>query len=88
MNKRLFLQALVASGGVALVAQRLLRPASSPAPPAITPPQPPVPATPAGPDLPVSDPQEEFELVMLQENELHPGFKHSERVKSQEVVIE
>lgn len=47
-----------------------------------------MPATSAGPELPVSDPQEEFELVMLQENELHPGFKHSERLKSQEVVIE
>jgi D-alanyl-D-alanine carboxypeptidase len=88
MNKRLFLQALVASGGVALVAQRLLRPAPSSAPTVIAPPQSPVPATPAGPDLPVSDPQEEFELVMLQESELHPGFKHSERLKSQEVVIE
>ena len=49
----------------------------------------PAPAVDPAPELVVSNPQEEFELVMLQENELHPGFKHSEREKQQsEVVIE
>ena len=67
MNKRKFLQALmatgVASGGVVLVAQRLLRPDSPPAP--ATGPIP-VAAIDPAPELLASNPQEEFELVMLQ----------------------
>lgn len=90
MNKRKFLQALmatgVASGGVVLVAQRLLRPGSPPAPATGTTP---APVIDPAPELVDSNPQEEFELVMLQENELHPGFKHSEREQQRsEVVIQ
>lgn len=45
--------------------------------------------TDTAPELVASNPQEEFELVMLQESELHPGFKHSEREQpAAEVVIE
>lgn len=100
MNKRKFLQALVATGGVAFVAHRALSP-DSPAPitpgPAATPAPAPVSTsvvdTHVGctecsvPTLVASTPKEELELSILQENELHPGFKHTEREQGSEVVI-
>ncbi len=103
MNKRLFLQTLVATGGVVLVAHQALSPDSSSPPAPGTVPAP-VPAPDAAtslatdahaagcadcgvPMLVESTPKEELELVILQENELHPGFKHTEREQSSEVMI-
>jgi hypothetical protein len=79
MKKRTFLQAMLASGSVGLLTARYLQPPKS----ASLPLQPPEPAEAPQPSiLPEfadTTPQEEFELVMLQENELHPGFRHNER---------
>jgi D-alanyl-D-alanine carboxypeptidase len=78
MKKRTFLQAMLASGSVGLLTARYLQPPKS-----ALPLQPPVlPEAPQPSILPEfadTTPQEEFELVMLQENELHPGFRHNER---------
>ena len=79
MKKRTFLQAVLASGSVALTANHFLPGRQSGTPPVL---QAPVPAEPPPSPLPTlvaSTPQEEFELVMLQESELHPSYKHSER---------
>lgn len=98
MNKRKFLQAMVASGGVVLVAKHYLdtqqrqlqigasTSAPTPSSPAV---EPAAPLDVPAPTLVETTPQEEFELVMLQESELHPNFKHEERIKqNSEVVIE
>jgi len=78
MKKRTFLQAVLATGGVAFVSTRYMQNPNTgyPQQSVILPPD-----TSLAPlnDLAAIHPQEEFELVMLEENELHPGFKHQER---------
>jgi hypothetical protein len=78
MKKRTFLQALLASGSVVLVNKRY-QPEQQGGTPALLAPPPPEPPLVPPPVLVESTAQEEFELVMLQESELHPSYKHSER---------
>ncbi len=94
MNKRKFLQTLLATGSVVLVAKRYI-PAGTPAPAPDTAPRTlaapaPSAAMPAGlnPTLEASTAKEEFELMMQQESELRPGFKHSERAQTGEVMMQ
>jgi len=94
MNKRKFLQTLLATGSVVLVAKRYI-PAGTPAPApdtahgTLAAPAPST-AMPAGlnPTLEASTAKEEFELMMQQESELRPGFKHSERAQTGEVMMQ
>lgn len=92
MTKRQFLLSLLATGSIGLVAKRYWPLGGSTT---LTPP-PPQSAThngntstkPGEPLLAESSPSEEFELEMLQESELHPGFQHPERNANAEVVIQ
>lgn len=84
MKKRTFLKALLASGGIALTAQRPLQP-GKPAANGSTASLPPEPTTPAAPASPSSIPElvdstlaEEQALGRLQQSELHPQFVHHE----------
>ena len=77
MKKRNFLQALLAAGGMTLVAGRTAK-NSTDLPPAL--PAPALePAAAALEDMPSSVAQEELQLVALQESELHPAYRHIER---------
>jgi 7-keto-8-aminopelargonate synthetase-like enzyme len=78
MKKRTFLKALLASGGMALTAQRPLQQKSPALTGSTTPP--PAPATSAStvPELIDSSVEEELALGRLQQNELHPQFVHQE----------
>ncbi len=77
MKKRTFLKALLASGGMALTAQRPLQPAH----PALTgsaSPTPPASSASTVPELVDSSAEEEIALGRLQQSELHPQFVHHE----------
>lgn len=92
MNKRKFLQALLATGGVALVAKRYGPPGTQAPVPALQPIAAPVvmeqtTTTTEITTLAASTAKEEYELERLQESELQPGFKHAERSQSAEVII-
>lgn len=85
MKKRTFLRALLATGGAVLILPRQqqdvppIQLAPAPAEAAPTPP----------PLLVDTTPEEELELRLLEESELHPEYKHSERAvvqNAQEVV--
>lgn len=77
MKKRTFLKALLASGGMALTAQRPLQPSSSALTGSTTPP-PGAPSTSTIPELVDSSVAEEIALGRLQQSELHPQFVHNE----------
>ncbi len=87
MKKRTFLKALLASGSAVLVTDRHrhLQPQGFPqnVPPILLAPAPAeVPLSPP-PILVDSTPEEELELMLLQESELHPDYQHNERAASQ-----
>jgi D-alanyl-D-alanine carboxypeptidase len=77
MKKRTFLKALLASGGIALTAQRPLQ-TSLPALTGSTAPPPAAPGTSTIPELVDSSVEEEIALGRLQQSELHPQFVHNE----------
>jgi hypothetical protein len=76
MKKRNFLQALLATGGMAVVAGRTARSAGD-VPPAQEAPLDTVAAVLE--DMPSKVPSEELQLVALQQNELNPAYRHIER---------
>lgn len=77
MKKRSFLQALLATGSAVLVTDRFLPSRQSTSPALQVPP--PLEALSPPPVLVETTAEEELELVMLQESELHPGYQHNER---------
>ncbi len=76
MKKRNFLQALLATGGMTIAATRTAH-NSADVPARLN--EPLEPAAAALEDMPVSINGEEMQLVALQENELHPAYRHIER---------
>jgi D-alanyl-D-alanine carboxypeptidase len=79
MKKRTFVQALLASGSAVLIADRYLHRPSANVPPIVLAP-PPAEAPPSPPPFIVeTTAEEELELKLLEQNELHPDFQHAER---------
>jgi zinc D-Ala-D-Ala carboxypeptidase len=77
MKKRNFLQALLATGGMTIVASRTALNDGKVPPPL---PAEPLEAAAAGlEDMPASVANEELQLVALQESELNPAYRHIER---------
>jgi hypothetical protein len=76
MKKRNFLQALLATGGMTIVASRTALNAGNVPPPLLEP----LDTAAAGlEDMPASVAKEELQLVALQESELNPAYRHIER---------
>ncbi|MDC0598791.1 M15 family metallopeptidase [Gammaproteobacteria bacterium] len=85
MKKRQFLQAVVASGSVAFVSARLLKSKQTTVPEQLLPasePQTPILALELGPE------SSAIEQLLSEENDLKPGFKHSERTLDAAVLDE
>lgn len=79
MKKRTFLQAMLATGSAVLVVDRYLPRPNANVPPIVLAP-PPAEAPPSSPPLLVdTTAEEELELQLLQESELHPDYLHAER---------